>query len=80
MSTWTQEKRSHMGGIKNPLVPAPILISEGAHLCSTKETLLKGRFIGFSKVPQHGKTLTRHWKKIENNRLKVNILKIGRTG
>ena len=24
---------------------------------------MKGRFIGFSEVPQHGKILTRHWKK-----------------
>ena len=28
-----------------------------------KETLLKGRFKGFSEVSQHGKILTRHWKK-----------------
>ena len=52
-----------MVGTKNSLIPAPFLISEAAHLCSTKETLLKGRFIGFSEVPQHGNNLTRHWKK-----------------
>ena len=54
-----------MGNIKNPLIPAPFYISEVAHFCSTKETLLKGRFIGFSEVPQPRKILTRHWKKIE---------------
>ena len=31
-----------------------ILNFRGAHLCSTKETLLKGRFIGFSEVPHYG--------------------------
>ena len=43
--------------------------------CSTGGTLLKGRFIGFSDVPQHGKILSKHWKKnrkqwIENQYLK----------
>ena len=69
-----------MGNIKNPLIPAPFYISEVAHFCSTKETLLKGRFIGFSEVPQPRKILTRHWKKIENNGVKINIRKVGRTG
>ena len=34
-----------------------------APLQCKKKTLLKGRFIGFSEVPQHGSILTRHWKK-----------------
>ena len=39
-------KKGHMWLVpKNPLIPAPFSISEAAHLCSTKETLLKGRFI-----------------------------------
>ena len=52
-----------MVGTKNPLIPTPFLILEAAHLCTTKETLLKGRFIGFSEVAQHGNILTKHWKK-----------------
>ena len=54
-------------------------ISEVAHPCITKKTSLKGRFIGFSEVSQHGKILTRHWKKNRNNGLKINIRKNGRT-
>ena len=80
MSTWIQQKRSHVVGTKNPLIPAIFKISEAAHLCCTKETLLKGLFIGFSEVPQHGKILTRHWKKVGSNGLKINIRKIGLTG
>ena len=76
----TQETRSHVGGTKNPLIPAPFQFLEVAQLCSTKATLLKGWFMGFSELPQHGKILTRHWKKIGNNGLKINIRKIGRTG
>ena len=56
-------KKVTCGRTKNPLIPAPFQISEIAHLCSTKETSLMGRFLGFSEVPQHGKTLTRHWRK-----------------
>ena len=80
MSTWIQQKRSHVVGNKNALIPAPFLISEAEHLCSTKETLLKGRFIGFSEVPHYWNILTRHWKKIGNNGLKINIQNIGLTG
>ena len=51
-----------MGGTKIPLIPAPFKTLEVAHLCNIKETFLKGRSIGFSEVPQHGKTLTGPWK------------------
>ena len=57
-----------------------VAMMEAAHLCSTKKTLLKGRIIGFSEVPQHGKILTRHWKKVGSNGLKINIRKIVLTG
>ena len=73
-------KRSHVVGTKNPLIPASFNFSEVAYLCSTKETSLKGRFIEFSEVPQYRKILTRFWKIIGNNGLKINIRNIGRTG
>ena len=56
-------KKVTCGSTKNPLIPVPFQISEIAHLCSTKETSLMGRFLGFSDVLQHRKILTRHWKK-----------------
>ena len=43
-----------MCGTENLLVPASFLILEAAHLCITKEVLLKGRSFGFSDVPKIG--------------------------
>ena len=48
MSMWTQEKRSHVSGNKNPLIPA-IFQVRVTHLCSTEETLLKGRSLNIEK-------------------------------
>ena len=54
-----------MGCTKNPLIPAPFLVSEVGLICDTKETSFKRRSIGFSEVPQLEKILTGHWKKLK---------------
>ena len=69
-------KKVTCGWYQKPTDTGTILNFRGCALCSIKETLLKGRFIGFSEVPQHGKILTRHWKKIGSNGLKINIRKM----
>ena len=74
-------KKVTCGWHQKPTDTGTILNFRGcAPLHYKKKTLLKGRVIGFSEVPQHGKVLTRHEKKIGNKGLKINIRKIGRTG
>ena len=65
---------------RKPTDTGTILNFRAAHLPNTKETLLKGRSTGFSEVPQNGKILTGHWRKIGNNGLKIIIRKIGPKG
>ena len=45
-----------------------------------KRNVIEGKVHRFSEVPQHGTILTRHWKKVGSNGLKINIRKIGLTG
>ena len=65
---------------QKPTDTGTILNFRGCALCCTKETLLKGRLKWFSKVPRNGSISTRHWKKIGNYGLKINIQKNGLTG
>ena len=73
-------KKVTCGWYQKPTAIGTILNFRAAHLCNTKETLMKRRFMGFSEVLQHGNILTRHWKKIGSNGLKFNIQKICLTG
>ena len=65
---------------QKPTDTGTILNFRAAHLCNTKEALLKGQSKGFSEIPQHGKVLIGHWGKIGTIGPKVIVSKIGRIG
>ena len=72
-------KKVTCGWFQKPTENGSILNFRGCAPLQYKKTLLKGRFMGYSEVPQHGKISTTHWKKSKKNGLKIKIRKIGRT-
>ena len=80
MSTWIQEKRSHVVGTKKPTDTGTILNFRGFAPLQYKRNVTKGTVHMIFRSTSTWENFDQALKKIGNNGLEISIRKIGRIG